>query len=258
MKDYGDDIRGLDPARDLEYSHRDGHAMIQRIVSCNSERRIWHRSLTPKVMVPAAVAAVLVSAGSVVMSDAASNRPPANANAIPARLPEAAGLSTSTPGWTLVSSGTSPIWLGKGTSPVSSDALGLTGGLVQSWVTSATAQQYGTGANLPLPVPLSFAQANPGPIEATVRVLSFSSQSSASQLLDNPQFSQIGLGLPGESEVTGGGINGGTVVSIDSAANGGLSEYQFHWASGSDWYQVSVAGASMTLQQAQAFAEQVG
>jgi hypothetical protein len=136
--------------------------------------------------------------------------------------------------------------------------MGLDGGLLQLWVSTPTAQEYGTGQSLPLPVPLAFAQAHPGPIEATVDVLSFSEPTSPDQLLANPQFSQIGEGIPGITVVDGGGINGGTAIQIASDANGGLTEYEFQWASGSTWYQVAVLGADMSVQQAQSFARQVG
>jgi hypothetical protein len=136
--------------------------------------------------------------------------------------------------------------------------MGLDGGLLQLWVSTATAQEYGTGQSLPLPIPLAFAQAHSGPIEATVDVLSFSKPASPSQLLANPQFSQIGEGIPGVTVVSGAGLNGGTAIQVASDANGGLTEYIFQWASGLRWYQVAVLGAGMSVEQAQSFAQQVG
>lgn len=214
------------------------------------------RRLVMKVGLPAILVASLV--GVAISSEASPPPPPPNANITPPQLPASAGLDPSLTGWTLVSSGSSPIWLGKGYSPVDSRTLGLNGGLLQFWVSTAAADQYGTGQDLPLPIPISFASAHLGPIEATLQVLSFSKPNSAQQLLDNSLFSQIGEGNSDILVIQGGGINGGHAVQISSDANGGLTEYEFQWTSGASWYSVAVLGAGMSFSQAQAFAEHVG
>ena len=53
------------------------------------------------------------------------------------------------------------------------------------------------------------------------------------------------------------GVKGGRVIKIDSASNGGLSEYEFQWADSTDWVEVSLLGANMTESQAAAVASDV-
>jgi len=255
MTDPGGRIRALDPCRESNFVLNDVEGMSGRIVSGTA--RMPRRRRVSMLVASASLAVGLAVAG-IAASDAASPPPPPNANETPPQLPASAGLSPGVPDWTLVSTGSSRIYGGKGESPVDSREMGLDGGLLQLWVSTSTAQEYGTGQGLPLPVPLVFAQAHPGPIEATVDVLSFSKPSSPSRLLANPQFSQIGEGIPGDTVVSGAGLNGGTAMQILSDGNGGLTEYLFQWASGSSWYQVAELGAGMSVQQAQRFAQQVG
>ncbi len=168
---------------DASYEHQNADAMIDRITADAPQTRVRVRSRRrlSMVVLPATLVAGLVTAG-VLVSDAASPPPPPNANTLPPKLPESAGLSPNAQGWTLVSTGSSRIWNGRGYSPVDSRALGLTGGLGQFWIATSVADKYGTGLSLPLPIPLPFAQAHPGPIEATDIVLSFSKASSPVQL----------------------------------------------------------------------------
>ena len=169
---------------------------------------------------------------------------------VPAQLSMSAGLNPSAGGWSLVSASSSPLWFDRGgqTGPFSSSSLGLIGGLEQSWVTSDVSNTYGIGQNLILPVPLSFAQMHPGPIELTVRVLSFSNPSSPNQLLSSKFYTHIGN--PGVILLNAGSINGGIALRIDSNSNDGLSEYEFQWTSSSAWMNVSIAGYGMSIDSA--------
>jgi hypothetical protein len=233
--------------------------MVDRIVSGRSRftpRR--HPALVPLLVLLTAAA----TSGVVVAAEAAPAPSHPNVNATPPELPQSAGLHPRTNpdsrGWTLVSSSSSKLWGGKGPSPFSSRTMGLDGGLQQLWVTVSTAEQFGVGTGLPLPVPLPFAEAHPGPIEATVVVLAFSTPSSPRQLLHTSAFTHVGEGVPGIQVVRGRGLRGGLAISISSAANGGLTEYQFDWVSASRWYQVSIVGSDMSITQAAQFAMQVG
>jgi hypothetical protein len=135
-----------------------------------------------------------------------------------------------------------------------------TGGLSQGWVLTAAVQQFGALDNgttgLQLPLPLGFAEQYPGPSEVFVRVLAMPGAAQANDLLGDQSFT--GVGEQGYTDTPANAINGGLAGTIDSDANGGLSEYRFQWVSGNDWIQVNVLGASMTAQQAQAIASLAG
>jgi hypothetical protein len=123
------------------------------------------------------------------------------------------------------------------------------------WVSSAAVAAYGGPNSVPLPVPLDFAQAHPGPVEVVVRVLQFSGAASPGMLYSSADYSR--LGWPGVTLLNAQGPHGGRVTEIDSAANGGLTEYQYQWTDANNWVEVSVLGASMTESQAQAVAGDV-
>jgi hypothetical protein len=185
---------------------------------------------------------------------------------LPAQLPDSAGMA-SIPNMTLIIDGSSPLWPRPGVGQTSPTDIGLgssdvpTGGLSQGWVLTAAVDRFGGLSNnadtgLQLPLPLDFANQNPGPSEVFVTVLAMPTPRQAQDLLDNATIT--GVQDQGYTALTSSAIHGGLAGSIDSAANGGMTEDRFQWVSGSNWIQVNVLGASMTIQQAQSIASRAG
>lgn len=184
--------------------------------------------------------------------------------AIPPKLPDSAGIA-SIPNMTLIINSSAPLW-GRGGLAQSPTDIGLDssdvpiGGLSQGWVLTAAVNQFGGLDNgttgLQLPLPLDFANQNPGPSEVFVTVLEMATPQQAQDLLDNATIT--GIQGQGYTALPSSAINSGLAGSIDSAANGGLSENRFQWVSGSNWIQVNVLGTSMTVQQAQSIASLAG
>jgi hypothetical protein len=196
---------------------------------------------------------------------------------LPPQLPESDGFnpssgaaastggssnSTSSTSWTEVSSSSAPLWpgvvSGDSQAPFGATDLGLTGGLSQVWVVSSSVAKYGNlNTGLQLPIPLSFAEAKPGPVEIDVTVLQFSNLQAPMSLFNSNDYSHLAPPWTGVNQIAGSVPNGGRVAQIDSQANGGLIEYQFQWSDGYNWVQVSVLGARMSQSQAEAIAAQV-
>jgi hypothetical protein len=193
-------------------------------------------------------AALLVGSGAVAQGAPARSTVVVPTNLIPAQIGQSAGLVRPT-GLVEIASSSSPLWAGPDfpQTPFATRArtLGLSGGLMQVWVMGAAVRRFGASA-VPLPVPLALARASGGPAEVFVRVLRFDNTSSPRLLYLSDAYSRLGPAWSGVTLLHVTGIAGGRVTTIDSAANGGLTEYQFQWTRGSDWVEVSVLGASLT------------
>jgi hypothetical protein len=123
----------------------------------------------------------------------------------------------------------------------------------EGWVSNAAVTAYGPlNGGLPLPVPLAFAQAHPGPVEAFVSVVNAGSQDEANRLLDDPDF--IGSWDPNYTPLPADALNGGVAFRIDSLSNDGLSEYRFAWVGETSVVEVNVLGTDMSVSAAQAVA----
>jgi hypothetical protein len=130
---------------------------------------------------------------------------------------------------------------------------GLTGSLGQWWISSAAVAHYGGEEAVPLPVPLKYARTISSPVEVDVSVYRFNNSSSPELLYQNEGYVES----PQATVLSVPGVKGGRVIKIDSASNGGLSEYQFQWADSTDWVAVSLLGANMTESQAASVASDV-
>lgn len=180
-------------------------------------------------------------------------------NPIPRQLSQSAGLVRPA-GLVEIASSSSPLWAGPdfAETPFAAraQALGLSGGLMQVWVSGAAVRRFGAAA-VPLPVPLAVARASAGPAEVFVRVLRFGNTSSPRLLYRSDAYSRLGWEWSGVTLLKVAGLHGGRVTTISSAANGGLTEYQFQWTRGSDWVEVSVLGAGLSEASAARTAAQV-
>jgi hypothetical protein len=187
---------------------------------------------------------------------------------LPPQLPSADGFvssstSAASNSWTPVISSSAELSgtdaaLPVGSTPGQSIQSNLIGGLSQVWVPQSAVNQFGQqGGGLQLPIPLVFAQANPGPIELDLSTFEFSNQPSAAALFDNSDYSHADQSPSAVIALTGDVPFGGRVMSINSLANGGLAEYQFQWVDGNYCVEFSVLGYNMPLGQAEALAAQV-
>lgn len=219
-----------------------------------SESGVGRHVLFAGVCAVAAASAVSLAAASSASSDKTQ---PLSSRPLPP-IATAAG-ATSISGMTQILDGSSPLNLTKGTSIPGYTSLGAVGGLAQAWVDSGAVKAYGPPRDgehgLQLPIPLAFARQHPGPCEAFVRVLQFGSHNDAVAALHEPELT--GSYSPGYADIASGGVNGGTVGSVQSLANDGLDEYRFHWLSGNVWVEVNVLGYGLTLEQGQQIAIQV-
>ena len=196
-------------------------------------------------------------------SSASSSKNPPSAAAgslLPAiKLPASSGFA-GIRGMSQLLSSRIPLWTGKdGAGPYTASAYGLTGSLGQGFVISTAIAKYGTldsRPGLPLPLPLSFANLHPGPAEVFDSVWAFANSWAAAKLLHDPVFADTDVS--GVSAEPSGSLHGGLAWKVVSAANGGLREFRFEWAAGSDLVMVSVAGARLTLKEAQTVAARAG
>lgn len=165
-----------------------------------------------------AMSVVLLAAVSVIAGVLAANGPAAGRGASSLGMPSIPGMAqvlTGSPGLCSGNRGMVPADYCSWAPPTASVA--------QGWVLASAIDRYGGfNAGLPLPVPLKFAQQNPGPAEVFVRVMSFSTQDEATELLNDPEYTGAANAdytpLP-----TTEAIDGGLAGSVDSPANDGLA-----------------------------------
>ena len=129
---------------------------------------------------------------------------------------------------------------------------GLTGSLGQWWISAPAVAHYGGEEAVPLPVPIKYARTISSPVEVDVSVYRFNNSSSPELLYQNEGYVE----RPQTTVLAVPGVKGGRVIKIDSASNGGLSEYEFQWADPLLGRGES-AGANMTESQAAAVASDV-
>jgi hypothetical protein len=159
-------------------------------------------------------------------------------------LPAPAGI-ISIPGLTKISSDAGGVASFKGiggTPPKANCTYTAVGGVGQFWVLSAAIEQYGSAANVPLPVPMSLVSKHPGPAEVNVTVLVFRDNASAQALLNNPTYNSNSewTRLPDVS------IPNGFVIKTYSVANDGPTGFIVQRAIGKTWIEVGVIGAHLT------------
>jgi hypothetical protein len=156
---------------------------------------------------------------------------------------------------TQISAGTAPLSGSKdGYVPALDCSYTPVGSLSQLWIMGAAIEHYGSRDRMPLPIPLDFASKHPGPAEVNVTVLAFGGTAQPRALLTNPEFS-TGVRW---TKLPDAAIHEGNAFRIDSEANDGQDEFLLQWASDNRWIDVSIAGASLTIEQAQRVAESVG
>jgi hypothetical protein len=158
---------------------------------------------------------------------------------------------------TRIIAGTAPLWgFKEGTGPYSGRSLGLLGSLQQCWVLTSAIMRLGPLTHgLPMPLPLWFATSHPGPAQVCDEVWAFANSWAPVKVLRNPEYT--GSGTPGTITLRTGSIDHGLAWQVDSAANGGMSEFRFEWAQGMHLADVSVIGADLTLAQARGIALKV-
>jgi hypothetical protein len=177
----------------------------------------------------------------------------------PALLPADSGFA-QLPHMTQILSEPAPLWTGKdGPGPYQAGRYGMIGSLGQGFVLGSAVSRFGTLTSrpaLPLPLPVAFAQRHPGPAEVFDLVWAFSNTWAPVKLLHDPVFTDTDT--PGVTALRSGAVHGGLAWKVVSAANGGMSEFRFEWASGNHLIGVSVIGSALTIGQASAVARQAG
>jgi hypothetical protein len=134
---------------------------------------------------------------------------------------------------------------------------GFTGSLQQGFVLASALRRYGAlNAGLRLPLPLSFARQHPGPAEVFAYVWAFSNTKLPVNLLHSQDF--MDSAVSGVSRLRSGTISDGLAWRIDSAANGGMSEFRFAWTKGGELIEVNVLGWKLSLSAARAVADRAG
>ncbi len=214
------------------------------------------RSIGLGVIMAALITVTAVTVSSSARTYSLSSSGPSNG--LPAvQLPSSSGF-TAIRGMTQIISGRIPLWVFKdGAGPYSASHVGFFGSLQQGFVLSSAIRKFGRlNHGLPLPLPMGFASAHPGPAEVFDLVWAFSDQSAAVALLHDPVF--MNSEVSGMTALRSAAINDGLAWSIDSAANGGMREFRFAWVRGGHLIEVNIVGAKLTVDEARSVASRAG